>query len=304
MPRERFALRFDFRSYLTERQKFVERALGRAVPEPGSGARVLFEAMRYSLLSGGKRIRPVMALAACEAVGGAAQDALGLACALEMIHTYSMVHDDLPCMDDDELRRGKPTNHRVYGDAMATLAGDALLTDAFYVLASWSTSRVPAEVVLRVIAELARAAGSTGMVAGQAADIESEGRALNREQLEHLHGRKTGALFMAAVRGGASLGGGRDSELEALTAYARAAGLAFQVTDDILDVESSADRMGKRTQKDGGRGKATYPGVLGLERSREFAQQLKQRAIETLDGFGESADALRALACYVVEREA
>ncbi len=304
MPRERLASsRFDFHSYLAERQKFVESALARAVPEAGANACGLSEAMRYSLLGGGKRIRPVTAMAACEAVGGSPQDALGLACALEMIHTYSMVHDDLPCMDDDDLRRGKPTNHRVYGEAMATLAGDALLTDAFYVLASWSRSRAPAEVVLRVVGELARAAGSTGMVAGQVMDLKSEGRALALEQLERLHGCKTGALFVAAVRGGAFLGGGRDPEVEQLTVYARAVGLAFQVTDDILDVESSVDRMGKRTQKDGARGKATYPSLLGLERSREFAQRLKRQAIKALDGFGEKADALRGLACYAVERE-
>jgi len=303
MPKQSLPLRLDFQSYLAERQRFVERALMRAVPESGQGFRLLSEAMRYSLLSGGKRIRSIMALAACEAVGGTAQDALGLACALEMIHSYSMVHDDLPCMDNDDLRRGKPTNHRVYGEAMATLAGDALLTDAFYVLATWHTPRVPAEIALRVIAELACAAGSAGMVAGQAEDIESEGRALTLEQLERLHGRKTGGLFMAAVRGGALLGGGEGAALEALTAYASAIGLAFQVTDDLLDVESSAEQMGKRTQKDGARGKATYPSLLGLKRSHELAQQLKQKAIAALESFGQSADPLRALAHYVVDRE-
>jgi geranylgeranyl diphosphate synthase type II len=297
------ALPFDFHRYLAERRKIVESALMRAVPKSLGRSHILLEAMRYSLLGGGKRIRPVMALAACEAVGGSVQDALGLACALEMIHTYSLVHDDLPCMDNDDLRRGKPTNHRMFGEAMATLAGDALLTDAFYVLASWNATRVPPDVVVRVVAELARAAGSTGMVAGQVMDLTSEGHALNLKQLEHLHACKTGALFMAAVRCGALLGGGQDSKLEALTAYARAVGLAFQVTDDILDVESSSDRMGKRTQKDNTRGKPTYPGLLGLERSRAFAYQLKHRALEALDGFGESADALRGLAVYAVERE-
>ncbi len=294
---------FNFEHYLEERRKLVEDTLRLVVPQGEGPASVLFEAMRYSLFAGGKRLRPVIALAACEAVGGRTRSALGFACALEMIHTYSMIHDDLPCMDDDDLRRGKPANHKVYGEAIATLAGDALLTDAFKVVAEWQETDVSANVVLRVIQELACAAGSAGMVGGQTLDILSEGRTLGIDELELLHSKKTGALFVVAARGGGWLGGAQPDEIEALSAYARDAGLAFQIMDDILDVSSSAERMGKRTQKDKAHGKATYPTLLGLERSRELAHQLKQRALEALAGFGAQAQALRGLASYVVERE-
>ncbi|MGD0072786.1 MAG: polyprenyl synthetase family protein [Candidatus Binataceae bacterium] len=288
--------------YLKERCRFIEAALADALPEqPGTSAASLFEAMRYSLFAGGKRVRPVLALAACEAVGGRLENATGLGCALEMIHTYSMIHDDLPCMDDDDLRRGKPTNHKVYGEAMATLAGDALLTDAFKVLAR-SGEGVPPAVVLEVVAELADAAGSGGMVAGQAIDILSEGVPTNLDQLEYLHSKKTGALFLAAVRGGARLGGADEDQLERLSAYGRALGLAFQVADDILDVEASTEQMGKRTHKDEARGKATYPTLLGLEQSREFARSLVIRAHQALSSFDERAEALRRIASFVVER--
>jgi len=293
---------FKIQSYLKERAEFVERALDRAVINHGGPGARLLEAMRYSLFAGGKRLRPILALAACEAVGGAPDDAIGLACALEMIHTYSLIHDDLPCMDDDDLRRGRPTNHKVYGDAMATLAGDALLTDAFNVLARSRSSRAPAAVVLDVVAELAQAAGSPGMVIGQALDILSEGKATDLATLEYLHARKTGALFLAAVRGGGLLGGANSVQLEALTSYGRSIGLAFQVVDDVLDVEASAEQMGKRTHKDDAQGKATYPGLMGVARSRQFAHELKQRAIEALAGFDGRAQPLREIANFVVER--
>jgi geranylgeranyl diphosphate synthase type II len=292
---------FNIEGYLKQRAGTVERALdATVVDEGGPGARLL-EAMRYSLLAGGKRLRPILALAACEAVGGEVDDAMGLARALEMIHTYSLIHDDLPCMDDDDLRRGRPTNHKVYGEAMATLAGDGLLTDAFVVLAR-SSSHAPAAVVLDVVAELSEAAGSAGMVIGQAIDILSEGKATDLATLEYLHARKTGALFLAAVRGGGLLGGADPDQLAALTEYGRALGLAFQVIDDILDVESSAEQLGKATHKDDAHGKATYPGLMGVEKSRAFAHDLKRRAIRALDSFDERAEPLRQLAAFVVER--
>ncbi len=293
---------FSLDAYLKQRIELVERALAQSVAEPDGPAAKLFEAMRYSLMAGGKRLRPILALASCEAVGGTVEAATGLACALEMIHTYSMIHDDLPCMDDDDLRRGKPTNHKVYGEAMATLAGDALLTDAFRVLARSTARKVPAATVLGVVAELAEAAGSFGMVAGQAIDIMSEGQAIELGQLEYLHARKTGALFMAAVRGGAMLGGANVVQLDQLTAYARALGLAFQVIDDILDVEASTEQMGKRTHKDDAHGKATYPALLGLEESRALARELERRALDALGSFDDRARPLRAIASYVVER--
>jgi geranylgeranyl diphosphate synthase type II len=293
---------FELDRYLKERAQIVEQALARAVAEPAGASARLYEAMRYSLLAGGKRLRPVLAIASCEAVGGKLEAAMGLACAVEMIHTYSLIHDDLPCMDDDDFRRGRPTNHKVYGEAIATLAGDALLTDAFMVLVRMTPSSVAREVVLDTIAELAQAAGSAGMVGGQAIDLLGEGKSKTIEELEELHGKKTGALFLASVRGGARLGGAMPAQIESLDAYARALGLAFQVVDDLLDVQGSPEEMGKRTQKDGERGKATYPSILGIERSQDMARELERRAHRGLDNFGASADPLRHLATFVVER--
>ncbi len=294
----------EIERYLRERAAIVNRALASAVAETDAPARRLLEAMRYSLLAGGKRLRPVLALAACEAVGGPLEAAMGFACAMEMIHTYSLVHDDLPCMDDDDLRRGRPTNHRVYGEAIATLAGDALLTDAFWMLAKppAASTGVPPSALLATVAELAEAAGSAGMVAGQAIDLLGEGRTLTIEELEYLHRRKTGALFVAAVRGGARLGGASEDQLGALEAYARALGLAFQVIDDILDVEASTEQMGKRTGKDVAHGKNTYPALIGLDKSWELARDLERRARHALDGFDHRAEPLRALASFAVER--
>ncbi len=292
---------FELDRYLKERASLVERLLDAAVPGSEGPSARLNEAMRYSLLDGGKRLRPILALAACEAVGGAIDDAASFACAVEMIHTYSLIHDDLPCMDDDDLRRGRPTNHKVYGEALATLAGDALLTDAFGVLAR--SPLVAPALVAQTIAELSEAAGSRGMVAGQVIDLLGEGRAMELAELEYLHGRKTGALFLASVRGGARLGGATAAEMESLSVYAKALGLCFQVVDDILDVEASTEQMGKRTGKDQAHGKNTYPGLLGLERSRDFARELSNRAIAALSNFDGRAEPLRALAVFVVERK-
>jgi geranylgeranyl diphosphate synthase, type II len=291
---------FNIEIYLKERAGLVEQELDRMITGHDGPGGQLLEAMRSSLMAGGKRLRPILALAACEAVGGEAGEAMGLACALEMIHTYSLIHDDLPCMDDDDLRRGRPTNHKVYGEAMATLAGDALLTDAFKVLARSANQRMP--VVLEVVAELADAAGSAGMVIGQALDMLSEGKATDQATLEYLHARKTGALFLAAVRGGGLLGGGGRGQIDALTEYGRALGLAFQVIDDLLDVEASTEQLGKRTHKDDAHGKATYPGIMGVEKSRAFARELMNRALAALDTFDHRAEPLRQLATFVVER--
>src|SRR5713101_3214405 len=226
---------FDLDAYLKERAALIERALVQKVAESDGPASRLFEAMRYSLLAGGKRLRPVLALAACEAVGGNIDAALGFACAIEMIHTYSLVHDDLPCMDDDDLRRGRPTNHKVFGEGMAALAGDGLLTDAFGLIArSANSSGIAADLVVDTIAELADACGSSGMVGGQVIDLLAEGQPLTQQELEQLHSKKTGALFVASVCGGARLGGAEPAQLQALQKYARALGLAFQVTDDLL----------------------------------------------------------------------
>ncbi len=263
----------------------------------------LFEAMRYSLLDGGKRLRPILALASCEAVGGSIDDAMNYACALEMIHTYSLIHDDLPCMDNDDLRHGKATNHKVYGDAIATLAGDALVTDAFAAVARLPFAKKHPEVALEVIAELSDAAGSRGMVSGQVIDLLGEGRQMNLEQLEYLHCKKTGALFLASVVGGARLGGATSLQLDSLSKYARALGLCFQVVDDLLDVEASTEQMGKRTNKDQAAGKNTYPALIGIEQSRALARDLEGRAQKALLQFDNRADPLRAIAKFVVERK-
>ncbi|HLW71239.1 MAG TPA: farnesyl diphosphate synthase [Candidatus Binataceae bacterium] len=279
----------------------MEEALAASVKARDGAAGRLFEAMRYSLLAGGKRLRPILTLAACEAVGGRPEQAMNFACAIEMIHTYSLIHDDLPCMDDDDLRRGRPTNHKVYGEAIATLAGDGLLTDAFKVVADGNGA--PPATIVAAIAELAEAAGSAGMVGGQVIDLLGEGQTLSLQDLEVLHGKKTGALFTAAVCGGARFGGASAAQLTALREYARALGLAFQVADDLLDVEASSADIGKRTGKDEARGKATYPSLIGVDRSREFARELARRADAALAGFGDKAEALRAIAAFAVERK-
>ncbi|MGH7934713.1 MAG: polyprenyl synthetase family protein [Candidatus Binataceae bacterium] len=295
----------DFNRYLDQRAQMVERALEQNVAQAEGPAARLFEAMRYSLLANGKRLRPILALAACEAVGGPPEAAMGLACAIEMIHTYSLVHDDLPCMDDDDLRRGRPTNHTVFGEAIATLAGDGLLTDAFRVLARSASSpalKAAPAALLEAIAELAGAAGSDGMVGGQVIDMLGEGRRLELRELEYLHSKKTGALFIAAVCCGARLGGATETQLAALREYAAALGLAFQVVDDLLDVEASTADMGKRTHKDEARGKATYPSLIGVARSRDLAHELERRARQALASFDQRAEPLRMLATFAVER--
>ena len=294
---------FDLAHYLQERAALIERQLALSAPQSSGLANRLIEAMNYSLMAGGKRLRPILALAACEAVGGRDEAALGYACALEMIHTYSLVHDDLPCMDDDDLRRGRATNHKVFGEAIALLAGDGLLTDAFGLIArAAKTARIPADVIVETIAELAEACGSSGMVGGQALDLLAEGQPLTQQELERMHGKKTGALFIAAVCGGARLGGAAAAQLQSLRSYAGAIGLAFQVTDDLLDVEQTTERLGKRAHKDHARGKATYPSLIGIERSRMLAHELANRACEAVAGFDSRAEPLRRLAEFAVER--
>ncbi len=279
--------------YLAARVRLVERALGRHLPP----ARVrLRQAMRYSLLAGGKRIRPILTLAAAEAVGASAARALPFACALEMIHTYSLVHDDLPAMDDDDLRRGKPTSHKVYGEGLAILVGDALLTEAFRVLAAANGS--PA-VRARVIAEVAEAVGEAGMVGGQALDLAAEGAPTSLQKLQAIHRLKTGALLRVAVRVGALVGGAGPAALRRLSAYGEHLGLAFQIADDILDAAGGPEADG-RTDRE--LGKATYPGVLGLAGARRHAARERDAALAALRPLGRRAEALRALAVHVVAR--
>src|SRR5262245_26722313 len=282
----------------------VEKALDEALPDESAWPATIHRAVRYSLFAGGKRIRPLLVLASGEAVGGAVEEMLPLACAVEMIHTYSLVHDDLPAMDDDDLRRGKPTSHKVFGEAVAILVGDALLTRAFHVMAemppSWDDARVRRR--LRAAAVLGEACGTSGLIGGQVMDLESEGRRIDAPALERLHRAKTGALLGACVRGGAILGGAGEDELLHLSRYAAAVGLAFQVVDDVLDATEGAAQLGKTAGKDAAASKATYVSVHGLERARDLAAELRGEALDALAPFGERGALLADLARLIVDR--
>ncbi|MGE5590245.1 MAG: polyprenyl synthetase family protein [Bacillota bacterium] len=291
--------------YLRQATDEVNQALERVLPPVGSGSGRLHEAMRYAVLGGGKRLRPALVLAACETVGGDRRRALPVACALEMIHAYSLIHDDLPAMDDDDLRRGRPTVHKAFDEALAILAGDALLTLAFEVLASHGVAGgIDPQTMLRVIGEVAWGAGSQGMVGGQVEDLDAEGATGGDVQrLEHIHRLKTGALFRAAVRAGALVGGAGDDDLEALDAFVRHFGLAFQIADDLLDVSGNAALMGKATGADARLGKLTYPGLLGLEEAQRRAQAEALAATKALLHFGQRAQVLAELAEFAVARQ-
>jgi geranylgeranyl diphosphate synthase type II len=260
--------------------------------------------MRYSVFAGGKRVRPILAIAAAEAVGGTAVDVLPLACALECIHTYSLIHDDLPALDNDDYRRGRLTNHKVFGEANAILAGDALLTFAFELMGDarhWK-QWVP-ERVVRVIYEVAHAIGTFGMIGGQVVDLQMEGQDIDLPALQYMHARKTGALIRTSVRSGAMLGGGSPAEVEALTDYGMHIGLAFQIMDDILDVRGDEQLMGKALRKDDARHKATYPRLVGLAESEERAQVAVAAGIAALHPLGERGSVLHDLARFMITRE-
>jgi len=291
---------FDFAAYLELSRDRVEIALDASMgPERPESLR---DAMRYSLLAGGKRLRPILCLAACELVGGSSERAMPTAVALEMIHTMSLIHDDLPAMDNDDLRRGRPTNHKVYGDAMAILAGDAMLSRAFEMVAVRSAN-VPADRLLRVVGELALVSGAPGLVGGQVVDLESEGQAVDLQTLEYIHLHKTAALLRACVVTGALIGGASDDQLEAMRTYANGIGLAFQIIDDILDVTASSEVLGKTAGKDLLADKTTYPKLLGLDASREKALQLVRESKAALEPWRDKAAPLLALADYVASRD-
>lgn len=289
--------------YLRQQQHRVEAALDQLLPATDRYPPELMDAMRYSVFAGGKRLRPVLALAATETVGGDVDAVLPAACTLEYIHTYSMIHDDLPAMDDDAYRRGKPTNHMVYGEAMAILAGDALLTHAFELLSSpLLAERFSASLLLQVSHCLARAAGSFGMIGGQVVDIASEGQQVDITVLEYIHRHKTAALIEAAVTIGALLGGGATEQVQALQEYGHKVGWAFQIADDILDVEGDTTTLGKEVGRDAQQEKATYPALLGVEVSRQRATTLMQQGIDALADFDHHAERLRQIAVYTVSR--
>jgi geranylgeranyl diphosphate synthase type II len=290
---------FDLPAYLSRNNAFLDRFLAECLESLADGPR-LADAMRYSLMAGGKRLRPSLCLAAGEAVGASPQKVLPIAGAIEMIHTYSLIHDDLPAMDDDDMRRGKKTCHVAFDEATAILAGDALLTLAFQVLASTQANRP--QLALEVIRIIASAAGPRGMVQGQMLDMQSEGRTLTLQELQQLHALKTGAMIEAALVAGVIAGEGSSSQVDAVREYGKAIGLAFQIVDDILNVEGDPIIMGKAAGTDQSRRKNSFPALLGLEKSKEFAQNLVRSAVDALAGFGAEAEALRAIAGYVIER--
>ena len=293
----------DLKDYLQNRSALVDQALERWMPDEDVLPRSLHQAMRYSVFAGGKRLRPILMIAACESVGGPAGQVLHAACAMEMIHTYSLVHDDLPAMDDDDLRRGKPTCHKVYGEAEAILAGDALQALAFFLLAHADMGAVPVHRRLQMIELLSQASGSRGMVGGQSLDLAATGKQLDIAELEDMHIHKTGALIRASVLLGAHCAENlTDTQKLALDRYGKYIGLAFQVQDDILDVTGNTAQLGKEAGADSALNKPTYPSLLGLAGARERARELHQAALDSLDGLDENAEPLRWLARYIVDR--
>jgi geranylgeranyl diphosphate synthase type II len=296
----------DIYQYLQEKKEMVDSALERYLPEKEEFTLNLHKAIQHSLFAGGKRIRPILSIASFEAVGGKGERILPFACALEMIHTYSLIHDDLPAMDNDDYRRGQPACHKVFGEAIAILAGDGLLTEAFKLMTNQSVKDHPSSdggLILELVNEVAQAAGVSGMVGGQVADIESEGKAVDLPTVQYIHTHKTGGMILASVRVGAKLGGAKEETLKALTRYGENLGLAFQVADDILNVEGKAALMGKKTGSDLSKGKATYPSVLGVEESKKRARELVRLAVDALKPLGPEADPLREIARFVAARE-
>ncbi|CCO08925.1 polyprenyl synthetase family protein [Desulforamulus hydrothermalis] len=292
----------SFKEQLTAWARQVDEALHNYLPPADAYPAVLHEAMRYSVFAGGKRLRPILVLAAAKAVGGNTDKIMPVACALELIHTYSLVHDDLPAMDNDDYRRGRPTNHKVYGEATAILVGDALLTLAFELVARCGEDCPPA-AVNRVAREIAQAAGSRGLIGGQVVDLLSENKQIESSVLEYIHRHKTGALFRAAVRAGAILGGAGEAQLAALTTYAEQMGLAFQIKDDLLDIEGDEAKIGKPVGSDIKNQKVTYPSLYGLDGARRMADEAAREAVTALNIFGPEAEFLRLMMHFIINRD-
>ncbi|NLI82996.1 MAG: polyprenyl synthetase family protein [Deltaproteobacteria bacterium] len=296
---------FELKAYLGERKQWIDAQLEKLFPAASGLEKSVVEAARYSLFAGGKRLRPILCLAAAEVAGGSPEAVMPVAAALEMIHTYSLIHDDLPAMDNDDYRRGKLTNHKVFGEAVAILAGDALLTEAFGLMAEMgSNGGFEPRKILRVIGIVVKAAGYRGMIGGQVIDLESEGRNVDITTVEYMHIRKTGALISASLEVGAILGGGSEEQIAGLKRYGHHLGLAFQITDDLLDLEGEAEVMGKTPGSDLAKNKKTYPALLGVGRSRESAREHVAEGLRALGIFGETADPLRAIAEYLLVRKA
>lgn len=289
--------------YLKARKKIVDEALDRYLPGEDTFPPAIFKSVRYSVFAGGKRIRPILCMASAEAVGGNIETVLPVACALELIHTYSLIHDDLPVMDDDDYRRGKPTNHKVFGEDIAILAGDALLTEAFRLMSKREfADEIPSDRLLAVIGDISEAAGFFGMVGGQVVDVQSEGKEVGEEILDYIHTHKTAVMIVASIRAGAVLSGAGENEIGALSDYGRNIGLAFQIADDILDVEGEQEILGKDIGSDRSRGKVTFPALFGLEASRKKGRDLVDNALADIAQFDSRAEPLRMIATYIIER--
>ncbi|MDI6793596.1 MAG: polyprenyl synthetase family protein [bacterium] len=294
----------EFEAYLSEKQRLIESALERYLPGEGEYPPLIHEAMRYSVLGGGKRLRAILVLAAAEAVGGESKMVLPAACAIELIHAYSLIHDDLPALDNDAYRRGKPSSHKKFGEAIAILAGDALLTMAFRLVAKNANQPgIRPESVLQVIKEIGAAAGTFGMIGGQVVDLECAGRDIDPPTLQYIHTHKTGRLICASLRSGAILSGSSKEELITLTKYGEHVGLAFQIVDDILNLDGNEEKMGKTKGSDLAAKKLTYPAVYGLSESRERAGELIEEAVSFLKGFDARAEPLREIAWFIGKRD-
>ncbi|MBW2630365.1 MAG: polyprenyl synthetase family protein [Deltaproteobacteria bacterium] len=288
--------------YLETKKKIVDRALEEYLPKRDGFSSEISESMRYTLFAGGKRIRPVLCMASAETVGGSANTVLPVACAIEMIHTYSLIHDDLPSMDDDDYRRGKPSNHKAFGEGVAVLAGDALLTEAFCLL-SGRTPGISPEKSLSIIHEISTTAGFQGMIGGQMADLRAEGKEVDMERVNYIHTHKTQALITVSIRAGAIVASASEDDMNALSEYGRKTGLAFQIADDILDIESCREILGKDTGSDEGSKKATYPALIGLKESKEKTRKLVEDALSDISRFDEKAEPLRMIARFIAERK-
>ena len=293
----------DFKSRLNQGKQLVEDLLIEMLPKTAVYQKSVIDSMEYSLKAGGKRLRPILLIEACRALGGDVKKAYPFACAVEMIHTYSLIHDDLPAMDDDDLRRGKPTNHKVFGEGIAILAGDGLLNYAHELMIKSIVEDVENKSLPRAAYEISNAAGVYGMIFGQCADLEGEGKPVDLKTLEFIHRHKTGALITAPLKAGAIIGGATKEQLESIEKYGEAIGLAFQITDDILDVVGDEKSLGKKVGSDEANEKSTYPSIYGLEESREMAREQLEKALKQLEAFNDEADFFRELAKHIVERD-
>ncbi|XTR37327.1 polyprenyl synthetase family protein [Paraclostridium tenue] len=293
----------NFKDELKSRVNNVEILLNEYMPKEEGYQKTIFEAMNYSLSAGGKRLRPILTLEACKLVGGNEKDAIPFAAAIEMIHTYSLIHDDLPALDNDDLRRGRKTNHKVYGEAMAILAGDGLLNYAYEIMLRESIGKDDSNKYLKAINEIAKASGIYGMIGGQVVDIESEGKSISMDKLDFIHMNKTAAIIIGCMRAGAIIGGASEIQLENITKYAKNIGLSFQIVDDILDVVGDEAKLGKKVGSDIDNEKSTYPSLIGLDKSKEIAKNLIEEAKLSISNIDKDSEFLNSLADYIVDRE-